>query len=534
MKFQGKQQKAHEALHQAQEEAPEFEHVVWYKDPGLRILYWHCFILCVSSASTGYDGMFFNSVQNFPPWEERFDYPTGNRLGLLGASYQISSVVAIPFVPMITDRFGRRISIALGFIIMIIGAAVQAAAMDFGTFIGGRVLLGVGNPFAQIASPMLLTEIAHPQHRARLTTVYNCLWNAGAFIVAWTSFGTESIGNDWSWRIPALLQGVPSLIQLVFLFWIPESPRFLIAKDRHEEALQILAKYHANGDEQNKTVQFEYQEIRETIRLEQTANDSSSYLDFFRTPGNRYRFGILLALGFFSQWSGNAIVSNYSAKLYQGVGVDEALPRLGLSAGQTTFSTIVSITFALQVDRWGRRPIWLLATAGMLVSLILWTGCFAAYETHGRAGADIAVIFFIWLHGFFYSTAWSGLLVAYAIEILPYSLRAKGLMIMNLCVQASLAISNQANPAGFEHWEGETYNLYIIYVCWVAFELVIVYFYFIETKGPTLEEICKIIDGPDAKVAAIDLGKLDDHNDILVDEKRDPEQVNTAEVKHVV
>jgi MFS family permease len=257
-------------------------------------------------------------------------------------------------------------------------------------------------------------------------------------------------------------------------------------------------------------------------------------MDFFRTPGNRYRFGILVSLGFFSQWSGNAIVSNYSRQLYEDAGIADALPRLGLSAGQTTFSTIVSITFALQVDRWGRRPIWLLATAGMLVSLILWTGCFAAYETYDRVGADKAVIVFIWVHGFFYSTAWSGLLVAYAIEILPYSLRAKGLMIMNICVQASLAISNQANPAGFEHWKGQTYNLYIIYVCWVAFELAIVYFYYIETKGPTLEEICKIIDGPDAKVAAIDLGKLDEANRVSMDEKREGENVNATEVKHVV
>lgn len=209
-----------------------------------------------------------------------------------------------------------------------------------------------------------------------------------AFIVAWTSFGTERLGNEWSWRIPALLQGVPSLIQLFFLYWVPESPRYLIAKDRHDEALDILAKYHANGNAQNATVQFEYREIRETIKLEQMANDSSSYLDFFRTPGNRYRLGVLISLGFFSQWSGNAIVSNYSAKLYEGVGITAPLARLGLSAGQTTFSTIVSITFALQVDRWGRRPIWLLATAGMLFSLILWTGCFAAYETHDRPGAD--------------------------------------------------------------------------------------------------------------------------------------------------
>lgn len=65
---------------------------------------------------------------------------------------------------------------------------------------------------------MLLTEIAHPQHRARLTTVYNCLWNAGAFIVAWIAFGTDFIGNEWSWRIPAILQGAPSAFQLMFLW----------------------------------------------------------------------------------------------------------------------------------------------------------------------------------------------------------------------------------------------------------------------------------------------------------------------------
>lgn len=83
---------------------------------------------------------------------------------------------------------------------------------------GGRVLLGFGNSFAQITSPMLLAELCHPQHRARLTTVYNCLWNVGALVVAWLSFGTDFLGNEWSWRIPAIGQAVPSVIQLAFIF----------------------------------------------------------------------------------------------------------------------------------------------------------------------------------------------------------------------------------------------------------------------------------------------------------------------------
>jgi MFS family permease len=279
-------------------------------------------------------------------------------------------------------------------------------------------------------------------------------------------------------------------------------------------------------------VQFEYREIRDTIRLEQTAKNSSTYLDFFRTKGNRYRLLLLISMGFFSQWSGNAIVSNYSRQLYENVGIETALARLGLSAGLTTMSTIVSIFFALQVDRWGRRPLWLIATGGMLVSLVVWTICFRLYEGPQSPGSEVGVIFFIWLHGFFYMVAWSGLLIAYAIEILPYSMRAKGLMILNICVQGALALNNQANPVAFEHWEGQTYILYAIYVCWVAFEFVIVYFFYIETKGPTLEEIVKIIDGPDAKVALIDLGKVEDdvaHHS--VDEKRDVEQVDNVEVK---
>lgn len=162
--------------------------------------------------------MYMGVVQNFQSWKDMFDDPTGSRLGLLVALYQIGAVCSIPIVPFIADRWGRKPSIALGFIIMAMGAALQAAAPNFATYQGGRVLLGFGNSFAQICSPMLLAEITHPQHRARYTSVYNCLWNLGSLLVSWTCYGTHFWGNDWSWRFPAILQGVPGLIQLLFLW----------------------------------------------------------------------------------------------------------------------------------------------------------------------------------------------------------------------------------------------------------------------------------------------------------------------------
>ena len=138
------------------------------------------------------------------------------------------------------------------------------------------------------------------------------------------------MGNDWSWRIPGIVQAAPSIIQLMFIYWVPESPRFLIAKDKHEQALDILAKYHANGNVNDATVQFEYREIKETLAKEMEYKKSSSYVDFFRTKGNRYRLVVLISLGFFSQWSGNAIISNYANKLYNSAGITNTTAQFGV------------------------------------------------------------------------------------------------------------------------------------------------------------------------------------------------------------
>lgn len=198
-------------------------------------------------------------------------------------------------------------------------------------YVAGRFVLGFGNSLSQMASPLLLTEICHPQHRGPVTAVYNCLWNAGALIVAWVGWGTSQIDNDWSWRSITLGQVLPSLVQLAFLYWIPESPRYLMSKRRHEEALDILTEYHGGGNELNATVQFEYREIKETMRMEQEFASDAGYLDFFRTRGNRWRLAILVSLGVISQYSGNAIFSNYMDAVYIGAGIVDQDRKLAVS-----------------------------------------------------------------------------------------------------------------------------------------------------------------------------------------------------------
>lgn len=308
---------------------------------------------------------------------------------------------------------------------------------------GGRFILGFGNSLAQMASPLLLTEICHPQHRGPVTAIYNCLWNAGALLVSCIAWGTANIEGDWSWRSITLLQVLPSVIQLTGIWWLPESPRYLVNKERHQEALNTLTKWHAGGDPHNATVQFEFREIRETIRIQKETERATSYLDFFRTRGNRWRLAIIVSLGVISQYSGNALFSNYMNSIYIGAGIKNQNQKLAMSTGKTILDLIVTITAALNVDRYGRRPLFLLSMIGMVLSFVCWTITGAIYEnTHEmNAQAGYAQLVFIWIFGVFYDIGFSGLLVAYALEVLPFHLRAKGMMIMNITVQAILAIS---------------------------------------------------------------------------------------------
>jgi len=338
-----------------------------------------------------------------------------------------------------------------------------------------------------------------------LTKLY-CLQD---LVVAWIAWATSTIQNDWSWRTLTILQAVPAAIQLTFIFWVPESPRWHMAHERYDEALVTLAKFHANGDTNNATVQFEYQEIKETLRLEFEFKTNTSYIDFFKTKGNRYRLMILISLGIISQYSGNALFSNYMNLIYESMGIKDQNKKIPLNGGQTLLALIVSVSCAFLVDRVGRRPLFLVSTSGMVAMFLAWTITASQFEkTQDVKTTGYPQVVWVWLFGVFYSLAWSGLLVAYALEILPYKLRAKGLMIMNLTVQSALVLGNYTNPIAWEELPHQ-WNLSLIYTIWIFVELIFVYFFYIETRGPTLEELAKIFDGDSAAVAHVDMDQVE-------------------------
>lgn len=101
-----------------------------------------------------------------------------------------------------------------------------------------------------------------------MTSLFNSSYFFGQTAAAAVSLGTTPIKSNWSWRIPPLLQMVPSLLQITTIMMLPESPRWLISRDRHEEAHAILTKYHAEGDPESILVTAEMAQIRSTIKIE--------------------------------------------------------------------------------------------------------------------------------------------------------------------------------------------------------------------------------------------------------------------------
>lgn len=123
---------------------------------------------------------------------------------------------------------------------------------------------------------------------------------------------------------PPPIESVLSIFLLTVSWWIPESPRYYVARDQPEKALAILARYHTpDGDEHDEVVQLEFAEITTALAMEKMAAESFKFIDFLKTKGNRHRLVIIICVGLFSQWSGNGLVSYYLNKIMGSIGITD-------------------------------------------------------------------------------------------------------------------------------------------------------------------------------------------------------------------
>ncbi|BFZ62129.1 hypothetical protein YB2330_003208 [Saitoella coloradoensis] len=473
--------------------------VPWYRKRNLRNLYF-CLVPAALGVemTSGYDGSVLNGLQAVQPWIDYFGHPQGAILGVMTAAFSIGAVLAVPFVPWTNDRFGRKVSILVGSVILLIGVIIQTASVNIAMFVVSRVILGMGIPFAISGASQLIVELAYPKERAVLTGLFNESWYVGAIIAAGVTLGTYNIPNNWSWRLPSVLQGAPSILQLIFIWWLPESPRWLVSKGRSEEAFEILVKYHAEGDRSSAFVAAEFAEIQETIRLE-VESSKRKWIELLQTRGNRRRVLIAACVGLFSQWSGNGLVSYYLSKVLATVGITAKHDQNVINLGLMCWNFITGVTGSFMTKYMGRRTQYMSSYAAMTFFFVCWTIASAVYAqtlNHHAAGAVVAMIFL-------YYPAYNlmmPLTYIYVTEVFPFVTRAKGVAITQIFSRAGSAFNQFVNPIGLSNLG---WKFYIVYDVWLACEFTIIYLFYPETKGPTLEELSILFDGPAAKVAVV-------------------------------
>lgn len=367
---------------------------------------------------------------------------------------------------------GRKRSLILGAVLFVIGSLLCGFAWSPYTLIAARVVLGLAIGISTFTAPLYLAEVAPEYIRGATVSLYQLMITIG-ILVAFLSDTAFSYSGNWRWMLGII--AIPGALFLLGVFFLPDSPRWLLMRQRDDEAMQVLHRLRGNPDE----VQREADDIREQLRTPQRG------WHLFLENGNfRRSVGLGVLLQLMQQFTGMNVVMYYAPRIFQDMGYD--------THSQMWFTAIVGLTNVLAtfiaiglIDRWGRKPILYTGFAVMTIGLgIVGSMMHVGINTHGEQLFTVAMLL-TFIVGFAMSAG--PLIWTLCAEVQPLKGRDFGIgcstftnWIANMVVGATfLSLLN-----GIGHTA--TFWLY------AAFNLVFIGFTFWlvpETKGATLEQI---------------------------------------------
>ena len=267
--------------------------------------------LAVSTVATcgfllfGYDQGVMSGIISAPAFNEAFpdtkDNPTWQ--GFVTSIYEIGCLLGAIFQLMFGDKTGRRRAIAMGGLVMILGVIIQVSAIPGkeaeAQFIIGRVITGIGNGINTSTIPTYQAECSRSTNRGLLICIEGGVIAFGTLIAYWIDYGCSYGPKDLVWRFPIAFQCVFGFVIIFGMIWLPESPRWLLTKERHEEAMTVLAALRGEHREA-EDVKMQANIINDSIRASGSEGGNTPYSALF-TGGKTQHFRRMM-LGVSSQF----------------------------------------------------------------------------------------------------------------------------------------------------------------------------------------------------------------------------------------
>ncbi|RMY35345.1 hypothetical protein D0866_04665 [Hortaea werneckii] len=403
------------------------------------------------------------------------------------AIYEVGCLIGAIFQLNYGDRTGRRRAIMIGALVMIIGGVIQVTAFDgshaTAQFIIGRTVTGVGNGINTSTIPTYQAECSKSANRGLLICIEGGTIAIGTMIAYWIDYGASYGPPGLTWRFPIAFQIVFGIFIIVGMLFLPESPRWLLTKDRHEEATTVLAALRGlpREDEEIKT---QSGIIVDSIRVAGAVGGNTPYRSLLEGGKTQHFRRVLLGTSsqFFQQIGGcNAVIYYFPLLFENSIGVSHNLALLLGGVNMIIYSIFATTSWFL-VEKVGRRKLFLAGSIGQCCSMILVFACLIPGGTGPAKGA--AVGFFTYIA--FFGATWLPLPWLYPAEINPIKTRAKANAV-STCSNWLWNFTVVMFTPPFT--SASTFGCYLFFAIINALFIPTIYFFYPETAGRSLEEI---------------------------------------------
>ncbi|KAJ9138191.1 High-affinity glucose transporter 5 [Pleurostoma richardsiae] len=436
--------------------------------------------LAIGGFLFGYDSGIITSTIALETFVKYFGHPSDSVTGGIVSAFQGGAILGTMINMLAADRLGRRRTIFAGAVTSCLGCALQAGSVNMAMLIVGRFIAGAAVGMLTSTIPMYAGELAEARYRGVLSGLLQWMLSWGFLVAQWLGYGCSFSTTDFSWRFPLAFQTLPGIALVSGIFFLHESPRWLMEKDRHEDAHAVLNKLRSGEDQE--LIDLEFREIRDVI-IADRASGNVGWKTILTKPSWRKRLILGCAVQAFGPLSGINVINYYGPRIYAllGINTHTSLMIVGISGALS----IVYCTIGLWLLEKAGRVKPLIVSAAFLAAALLVNAVQAQYINSGNPDQLRSMVAMNFVFSLFYTPlgiiSW-----VYPAEIFPVEVRALGNAITTFTNWAVNLIFSQFTPdalsaVGFKYF-------YVFF----AFNIIAMFcymFFFPETKGRTLEQM---------------------------------------------